>query len=140
MLTDRTTASIVEAIVSMTRILGLSVLAEGVESPEQFEFLRALGLRHGARLLCKPGGAGRRVRGNAARLRATLVRAAPAARARVLAHDDTFRSALGNDPKSEAIRLSAKWIDSCESAAHAERRLPRFCAVGAARGVRHQHG
>jgi EAL domain-containing protein (putative c-di-GMP-specific phosphodiesterase class I) len=43
MLTDHTTASIVEAIVSMTRILGLNVLAEGVEDHAQFAFLRELG-------------------------------------------------------------------------------------------------
>jgi EAL domain-containing protein (putative c-di-GMP-specific phosphodiesterase class I) len=43
MLTDRTTASIVEAIVSMTRILGLSVIAEGVEDGAQFEFLHRIG-------------------------------------------------------------------------------------------------
>jgi predicted signal transduction protein with EAL and GGDEF domain len=43
MLTDRTTASIVEVIVSMTRILGLTVLAEGVEDPAQYAFLRDLG-------------------------------------------------------------------------------------------------
>jgi EAL domain-containing protein (putative c-di-GMP-specific phosphodiesterase class I) len=43
MLTDHTTASIVEAIVSMTRILGLKVLAEGVEDQAQFAFLKQLG-------------------------------------------------------------------------------------------------
>jgi predicted signal transduction protein with EAL and GGDEF domain len=43
MLTDHTTASIVEAIVSMTRILGLNVLAEGVEDHAQFAFLKQLG-------------------------------------------------------------------------------------------------
>jgi predicted signal transduction protein with EAL and GGDEF domain/CheY-like chemotaxis protein len=43
MLTDRTTASIVEVIVSMTRILGLTVLAEGVEDAAQYAFLRDLG-------------------------------------------------------------------------------------------------
>jgi predicted signal transduction protein with EAL and GGDEF domain len=43
MLTDHTTASIVEAIVSMTRILGLNVLAEGVEDQSQFAFLQQLG-------------------------------------------------------------------------------------------------
>jgi len=36
MLTDHTTASIIEAIVSMTRILGLKALAEGVEDQAQF--------------------------------------------------------------------------------------------------------
>jgi EAL domain-containing protein (putative c-di-GMP-specific phosphodiesterase class I) len=43
MLTDHTTASIVEAIVSMTRILGLKVLAEGVEDQAQLAFLKKLG-------------------------------------------------------------------------------------------------
>jgi predicted signal transduction protein with EAL and GGDEF domain len=43
MLTDHTTASIVEAIVSMTRILGLSVIAEGVEDQAQFAFLQRIG-------------------------------------------------------------------------------------------------
>ena len=41
MLTDHTTASIIEAIVSMTRILGLSVIAEGVEDQAQFAFLNS---------------------------------------------------------------------------------------------------
>jgi EAL domain-containing protein (putative c-di-GMP-specific phosphodiesterase class I) len=43
MLTDHTTASIIEAIISMTRILGLTVLAEGVEDHAQFAFLKQLG-------------------------------------------------------------------------------------------------
>src|SRR5262249_48518399 len=43
MLTDHTTASIIEAIVSMTRILGLKVLAEGVEDQAQFACLKQLG-------------------------------------------------------------------------------------------------
>jgi predicted signal transduction protein with EAL and GGDEF domain/CheY-like chemotaxis protein len=43
MLTDHTTASIIEAIISMTRILGLHVLAEGVEDQSQFAFLKQLG-------------------------------------------------------------------------------------------------
>jgi predicted signal transduction protein with EAL and GGDEF domain len=43
MLTDHTTASIVEAIVSMTRILGMSVIAEGVEDHAQFAFLQQIG-------------------------------------------------------------------------------------------------
>jgi EAL domain-containing protein (putative c-di-GMP-specific phosphodiesterase class I) len=42
MLTDHTTASIVEAIVSMSRILGLSVVAEGVEDQAQFAFLERI--------------------------------------------------------------------------------------------------
>jgi predicted signal transduction protein with EAL and GGDEF domain len=43
MLTDHTTASIIEAIVSMTRILGLSVIAEGVEDHAQLAFLKQIG-------------------------------------------------------------------------------------------------
>jgi len=43
MLTDHTTASIIEAIISMTRILGLNVLAEGVEDRAQFAVLKRLG-------------------------------------------------------------------------------------------------
>jgi EAL domain-containing protein (putative c-di-GMP-specific phosphodiesterase class I) len=43
MLTDHTTASIIEAIISMTRILKLNVLAEGVEDQAQFAFLKQLG-------------------------------------------------------------------------------------------------
>ena len=43
MLTDHTTASIIEAIISMTRILGLSVIAEGVEDYAQFAFLKRIG-------------------------------------------------------------------------------------------------
>jgi EAL domain-containing protein (putative c-di-GMP-specific phosphodiesterase class I) len=43
MLNDHTTASIIEAIISMTRILSLSVLAEGVEDQAQFAFLKELG-------------------------------------------------------------------------------------------------
>jgi predicted signal transduction protein with EAL and GGDEF domain len=42
-LTDPVAASIVEAIVSMTRILGLRVVVEGVEDREQVEALRRLG-------------------------------------------------------------------------------------------------
>jgi predicted signal transduction protein with EAL and GGDEF domain len=43
MLTNHTTASIIEAIISMTRILGLSVIAEGVEDQAQFAFLQQIG-------------------------------------------------------------------------------------------------
>jgi predicted signal transduction protein with EAL and GGDEF domain len=43
MLTDPTTASIIEAIISMTRILGLRVIAEGVEDQAQFAFLKQIG-------------------------------------------------------------------------------------------------
>jgi predicted signal transduction protein with EAL and GGDEF domain len=43
MLTDSTTASIIEAIISMTRVLGLSVIAEGVEDQAQFKFLQRIG-------------------------------------------------------------------------------------------------
>jgi predicted signal transduction protein with EAL and GGDEF domain len=43
MLSDPATGSITEAIVTMSHILGLRVLAEGVENEEQFRFLKALG-------------------------------------------------------------------------------------------------
>jgi EAL domain-containing protein (putative c-di-GMP-specific phosphodiesterase class I) len=43
MLTNHTTASIIEAIISMTRILGLRVIAEGVEDHAQFAFLQKIG-------------------------------------------------------------------------------------------------
>ena len=43
MLTDHTTASIVEAIMSMTGSSGSNVLAEGVEDQAQFAFLQQLG-------------------------------------------------------------------------------------------------
>jgi EAL domain-containing protein (putative c-di-GMP-specific phosphodiesterase class I) len=43
MLNDHTTAAIIEAIVSMSRVLGLKVLAEGVEDNAQFAFLKDLG-------------------------------------------------------------------------------------------------
>ncbi|HEX5418475.1 MAG TPA: EAL domain-containing protein, partial [Gammaproteobacteria bacterium] len=42
-LTDPVAGSIVEAIVSMTRILGLRSMVEGVEDRDQFELLRRLG-------------------------------------------------------------------------------------------------
>ncbi len=43
MLSDHTTASIIEAIISMSKILDLNVLAEGVEDQAQFAFLKQLG-------------------------------------------------------------------------------------------------
>ena len=43
MFTNHTTASIIEAIISMTRILGLSVIAEGVEDQAQLAFLQQIG-------------------------------------------------------------------------------------------------
>jgi diguanylate cyclase len=43
MLGDKTTASITEAIISMTQILGLRALAEGVENEAQHELLKKLG-------------------------------------------------------------------------------------------------
>ena len=43
MLTNHTTASIIEAIISMTRILGLRVVAEGVEDQAQLSFLQKIG-------------------------------------------------------------------------------------------------
>jgi EAL domain-containing protein (putative c-di-GMP-specific phosphodiesterase class I) len=38
--TDSSNAAFVEAILIMSRHLGLPVIAEGVETPEQMEFLR----------------------------------------------------------------------------------------------------
>lgn len=43
LLTDKRTASITAAIISMSQILGLRVVAEGVETAEQFELLKTLG-------------------------------------------------------------------------------------------------
>ena len=43
LLTDGATSSITEAIISMTHILGLKALAEGVESAEQIDVLQRLG-------------------------------------------------------------------------------------------------
>ncbi|HUF74456.1 MAG TPA: EAL domain-containing protein [Gammaproteobacteria bacterium] len=42
-LSDARTASIIEAVIAMTRALGLPVLAEGVETSEQLDLLRRLG-------------------------------------------------------------------------------------------------
>ncbi len=42
---DEVALSVVEAIVAMARPLGLTVLAEGVERPEQLDLLRAAGIR-----------------------------------------------------------------------------------------------
>lgn len=43
MCSDRTSAMIAEAIISLGKTMGLSVIAEGVETPEQREFLAGLG-------------------------------------------------------------------------------------------------
>ena len=43
MMTDEKSASIIKAIVAMTRVLGLRVVGEGVEDREQFDFLKSLG-------------------------------------------------------------------------------------------------
>jgi len=52
---DEHDAAIVAAIVQMARTLGLSVVAEGVERPEQLERLRELGCdRAQGRLLAEP--------------------------------------------------------------------------------------
>ena len=69
MLTDHTTASIIEAIISMTRILGLNVLAEGVEDQAQFAFLQPARLRRGAGVLHQRRGSRGRLREAAAHLR-----------------------------------------------------------------------
>ncbi len=44
MLTDRAEAEVIEAIVRLGRGLGKRVLVEGIERPEQFAFVRALGV------------------------------------------------------------------------------------------------
>jgi len=52
---DEHDAAIVEAILQMARTLGLTVVAEGVERPEQLERLRELGCeRAQGRLLAEP--------------------------------------------------------------------------------------
>jgi len=43
MLTDAKTAALTEAIINMTRILDLKVVAEGIESEDQLDYLRELG-------------------------------------------------------------------------------------------------
>ncbi len=40
---DKSNASLVRAIISMARTLGLNTIAEGVETQEQLDFLRAEG-------------------------------------------------------------------------------------------------
>jgi len=54
--TDPDDAAIVEAIIAMSRSLGLQVVAEGVESPEQLSFLRTQGCAVGqGYLFSRPG-------------------------------------------------------------------------------------
>jgi predicted signal transduction protein with EAL and GGDEF domain len=43
MLHDEKTAAVIEAIINVTRVLRMKVLAEGVERREQFDYLRGLG-------------------------------------------------------------------------------------------------
>ena len=43
MLTDRKTAALTQAIINMTRILKLKVVAEGIENAKQVQFLHRLG-------------------------------------------------------------------------------------------------
>jgi predicted signal transduction protein with EAL and GGDEF domain len=43
MLHDEKTAAVIEAIINVTRVLRMKVLAEGVERQEQFDYLRGLG-------------------------------------------------------------------------------------------------
>ena len=47
MSTDSTRRVIVKAVISLTRALGLSVVAEGVDTFEQVELLRAMGCQLG---------------------------------------------------------------------------------------------
>ena len=52
---DPSSASIIELILGMARVLNLSVIAEGVETPAQLNELRKLGVRHAQGYLwCEP--------------------------------------------------------------------------------------
>ena len=77
MLTDHTTASIIEAIISMTRILGLSVIAEGVEDHAQLAFLKQIGCDAVQGLLFQQRDSGGRVREAAGDVRRRRVAARP---------------------------------------------------------------
>ena len=44
---DHQDTALVEAILAMSRALGIDVVAEGVEREEQLRFLRSLGCRYG---------------------------------------------------------------------------------------------
>ena len=56
MAVDANDAAIVRAIVGVAKSLGLQLVAEGIETAEQLECLRKLGLRVRAGLLLQPAG------------------------------------------------------------------------------------
>ena len=59
MLRDRGSEAIVRSTIELGRSLGLTVVAEGIETPEQWEKLIELGCRYGQGLLPLAAGAGR---------------------------------------------------------------------------------
>ena len=50
---------LVRAAINMGHSLGLMTLAEGIETKEQLEILRALGCQHGQGFLFSPGNSGK---------------------------------------------------------------------------------